>query len=62
MSLNKKVAIPLAVIILAAAAGGGWFVWHKKQAGPASETKAAQGKQLIDLVPVLVNGSRIGIR
>src|SRR5512136_413716 len=46
MSLNKKVAIPLAVIILAAAAGGGWFLWQKKHPGPATEQKAAQGKQL----------------
>lgn len=46
MALNKKVAIPLVVIILASAAGGGWFLWQKKQPGKATEQKAAQGKQL----------------
>ncbi|GFE58904.1 efflux RND transporter periplasmic adaptor subunit [Geobacter sp. AOG1] len=46
MALNKKIAIPLVVIILASAAGGGWFLWQKKHAGPATEHKAAQGKQL----------------
>jgi len=46
MALNKKVAIPLVVIILASATGGGWFLWQKKQPGKATEQKAAQGKQL----------------
>jgi len=46
MALNKKVAIPLIVIILASAAGGGWYLWQKKQPGKATEQKAAQGKQL----------------
>ena len=46
MALNKKIAIPVVIIILAAAAGGGWFLWQKKHAGPATDQKAAQGKQL----------------
>ena len=46
MALNKKIAIPLILIILASAAGGGWFLWQKKHAGPANGQKAAQGKQL----------------
>ncbi|HEY5975153.1 MAG TPA: efflux RND transporter periplasmic adaptor subunit [Geobacteraceae bacterium] len=46
MSLNKKIAIPLVLIMLAAAAGGGWFLWQKKHAGTAGEQKAAQGKTL----------------
>ena len=46
MALNKKIAIPLVVILLASAAGGGWFLWQKKQPGTATEQKAAQGKQL----------------
>ncbi|GLI39506.1 efflux RND transporter periplasmic adaptor subunit [Geobacter hydrogenophilus] len=46
MALNKKIAIPLAIIILASMAGGGWYLWQKKQAAPATEQKAAQGKQL----------------
>ncbi|MBC7962806.1 MAG: efflux RND transporter periplasmic adaptor subunit [Steroidobacteraceae bacterium] len=46
MALNKKIAIPLVVIILALAAGGGWYLWQKQPAGPAAGQKAAQGKQL----------------
>ena len=46
MALNKKIAIPLVVIILALAAGGGWYLWQKKHSGTATEQKAAQGKQL----------------
>jgi len=46
MALNKKIAIPLVVIILASAAGGGWYLWQKKHPGTAGEQKAAQGKQL----------------
>ena len=42
MSLNKKIAIFLAVIVLAAAAGGGWFLWDKKHTGKAAEEKTAQ--------------------
>ena len=46
MALNKKIAIPLVVIILALAAGGGWYLWQQKHPGTAGEQKAAQGKQL----------------
>lgn len=46
MALNKKVAIPLIVIILASVAGGGWFLWQKKRPGTSTEQKASQGKQL----------------
>lgn len=46
MALNKKIAIPLVVIILASAAGGGWFLWQERHSGTATEQKAAQGKQL----------------
>jgi len=46
MALNKKIAIPLVVIIFASAAGGGWLLWQSKHPGTASEQKAAQGKQL----------------
>jgi membrane fusion protein, copper/silver efflux system len=45
MALNKKIAIPLVVIILAAA-GGGWFLWHNKLPEKTTDQKAAQGKQL----------------
>jgi Cu(I)/Ag(I) efflux system membrane fusion protein len=46
MALNKKIALPLLVILLASAAGGGWFLWHNKQPGKVADQKAAQGKQL----------------
>jgi Cu(I)/Ag(I) efflux system membrane fusion protein len=46
MALNKKIAILLALIIMASAAGGGWYLWQKKHPAPATEQKAAQGKQL----------------
>jgi membrane fusion protein, copper/silver efflux system len=46
MALNKNIAIPMVVIILAVASGGGWFLWQHKLPGTATEQKAAQGKQL----------------
>jgi len=46
MALNKKIAIPLVVIILASIAGGGWYAWQHKGHDHAAEGKAAQGKQL----------------
>jgi Cu(I)/Ag(I) efflux system membrane fusion protein len=46
MALNKKIAIPLVVVILVLAAGGGWYLCQKQHLGTAGEQKAAQGKQL----------------
>ncbi|MDD2582897.1 MAG: efflux RND transporter periplasmic adaptor subunit [Desulfuromonadaceae bacterium] len=46
MALNKKISIPLVVIIFASAAAGGWFLWQKQHSGTATEQKATQGKQL----------------
>ena len=46
MSLNKKIAIPLVLILLASVAGGGWYAWQHKGHDHAAEGKAAQGKQL----------------
>jgi len=46
MALNKKVTIPLILLILASAAGGGWFLWQKSHTGKADEHKAAESKQL----------------
>jgi membrane fusion protein, copper/silver efflux system len=46
MALNKKIAIPLVVVLLAAAVGGGWFLWQKNQPKKATDQKASQGKQL----------------
>ena len=46
MALNKKIAIPLVLILLVSAAGGGWYAWQHKGHDHADEGKAAQGKQL----------------
>ncbi len=46
MALNKKIAIPLVVIILASAAGGGWYAWKHKGHDHAADEKTSQGKQL----------------
>ena len=46
MALNKKIALPLVVIILASAAGGGWYAWQHTGHDHAAEGKNAQGKQL----------------
>jgi Cu(I)/Ag(I) efflux system membrane fusion protein len=46
MALNKKIAIPLVVIMLVSAAGGGWFLWQRQHSGTATEQKTTQGKQL----------------
>lgn len=46
MALNKKIAIPLVLIILASAAGGGWYAWQHKGHDHAAEGKSVQGKQL----------------
>jgi Cu(I)/Ag(I) efflux system membrane fusion protein len=46
MALNKKIALPLMVIILASLAAGGWYAWQHKGHDHAADGKAAQGKQL----------------
>ncbi|WP_298439558.1 efflux RND transporter periplasmic adaptor subunit [Geobacter sp.] len=48
MKLSKKVAIPLAVVLLAALAGGGYFLWQQKQGGKAAGKgdKTAKGPVL----------------
>jgi Cu(I)/Ag(I) efflux system membrane fusion protein len=46
MALNKKIAIPLVILILAATAGGGWYALQHKGHDHAAEGKAAAGKQL----------------
>lgn len=46
MALNKKVTIPLILIILASLAGGGWYAWQHKGHDHAAESKAPLGKQL----------------
>jgi Cu(I)/Ag(I) efflux system membrane fusion protein len=46
MALNKKITIPLIILIVAALAGGGWYAWQHKGHDHAAEGKASQGKQL----------------
>jgi Cu(I)/Ag(I) efflux system membrane fusion protein len=46
MALNKKIAIPLVIILLASAAGGGWYAWQHKGHDHVSEGTTAPGKQL----------------
>lgn len=46
MALNKKIAIPLVVLILAALAGGVWYAWQHRGHEHGAEGPAAQGKQL----------------
>lgn len=45
MTLNKKIAIPLLVVVLAAATGGGWYLWNSQGASGGKEAKASEGKQ-----------------
>ncbi len=46
MALNKKISIPLIIMILIALSGGGWYAWQHFGHGHEEEGKAAQGKQL----------------
>ncbi|MRR58857.1 MAG: efflux RND transporter periplasmic adaptor subunit [Deltaproteobacteria bacterium] len=46
MALNKKIAIPLVVLILAALAGGGWYAWQHRGHDHGAEGPAALVKQL----------------
>lgn len=46
MALNKKIAIPLVVLILAALAGGGWYAWQHRGHDHGAEGPAALLKQL----------------
>jgi Cu(I)/Ag(I) efflux system membrane fusion protein len=46
MSLNKKITIPLIILLLIVLSGGGWYAWQHKGHDHAAEGKAAQGKQL----------------
>lgn len=45
MALNKKIAIPVIILILIALTGGGWYAWQHKGHDHALEGKATQGKQ-----------------
>jgi membrane fusion protein, copper/silver efflux system len=44
MSVNKNVAIPLVLILLAGAAGGGYLLWQQKKGTPAKTDQAAQAQ------------------
>jgi membrane fusion protein, copper/silver efflux system len=46
MALNKKIALPLLVLLLAFAAGGGWFLWQNQQVSQSATETAAPVKQL----------------
>lgn len=46
MVLNKKIAIPLIILLLTALAGGGWYAWQHQGHDHAAEGKADKGKQL----------------
>jgi len=44
--MNKKIAIPLIILLLTAVAGGGWYAWQHHGHEHAAEGKADKGKQL----------------
>jgi Cu(I)/Ag(I) efflux system membrane fusion protein len=46
MALNKKIVLPLLIIILALAAFGGWFIWQSKEPDKGVDQHAVRGKQL----------------
>lgn len=46
MALNKKIAIPLVILILIALTGGGYYAWQHAGHDHAAEGKAGQGKVL----------------
>lgn len=46
MALNKKIAPPILVLLLAFAAGGGWFLWQHQHSGNSAAEKATQVRQL----------------
>jgi len=43
--MNKKIAIPLIILLLTAVAGGGWYAWQHQGHDHAAEGKADKGKQ-----------------
>ena len=46
MSVNKKIAIPLVLILLAGTAVAGYLLWHKEKGAPAKTDQAAPGAVL----------------
>jgi len=46
LALNKKIALPLLVLLLALAAGGGWFLWQNQHSGKSAAEKTTQVRQL----------------
>jgi membrane fusion protein, copper/silver efflux system len=46
MNLNKKISIPLIIMILISLAGGGWYAWQHFGHGHVEEGKTSQAKQL----------------
>jgi Cu(I)/Ag(I) efflux system membrane fusion protein len=46
MTLNKKIALPLIILLLVALSGGGWYAWQHLGHDHAGEGKGSQGKTL----------------
>lgn len=46
MALNKKITIPLIILLLIALAGGGWYAWQHRGHDHDGEGKTTQGTQL----------------
>ena len=46
LALNKKIALPLLLLLLVFAAGGDWFLWQNQHPGKSGAEKAIQVKQL----------------
>lgn len=44
MTISKKTAMPIAILLLAVLAAGGYWFWRQRQPGTGQATKAAQGK------------------
>jgi Cu(I)/Ag(I) efflux system membrane fusion protein len=46
MALNKKIVLPLLILLLAFAAGGGWLLWKNQHTGKSAAENATEVKQL----------------
>lgn len=46
MSMNKNVALPLVLILLAGAAGGGYLLWQQKKGAAPQKGQASQAQEL----------------
>lgn len=46
MAINKKITVPIIILLLIALAGGGWYAWQHRGHDHDGEGKTAQGTQL----------------